>query len=50
MGETQGGFRGWGTAQGMFGCSYIDRAPDGDVDLLGGYEIFTQGEESELEI
>ena len=34
----------------MFGCSYRDWPPDGDVNLLGGYEILTQGEESELEI
>lgn len=36
VGEMQGGFRGGGTAQGMFGCSYRDWPPDGDVYLLGG--------------
>lgn len=40
---------GGGTAQGTFGCLYRDRPPDGDVDLLGGYGILTQGEKSGLE-
>ena len=45
-GRFQGG---GGTAQGMLGCSYRDWPPDGDVYLLGGYEILTQREKSGLE-
>lgn len=40
---------GGGTAQGTFGCLYRDWPPDGDVDLLGGYKILTEGEKSALE-